>query len=151
MITQKKEHCNRKYLQNRKKTHTMYAMSAYPIYSVGDEVEFEITHLNGSAVPRWDIYLNDLGGINIYATGTVTEVSSDFISVEYEVEGYIGKGTCAFPYYGNTSYNKWQWARKGFLRKKNRNTRCECGSESVYGYNNPFHAFYCPKHDKDKK
>ncbi len=126
-----------------------YIESKPPKFLEGDEVEFEIVTVSGSAVPRWDTHNNDHGRKNsrpIFAKGEVTLVTPEYICVEFEVAEFIGKGQATFPYYDHKKYTSWQWGRDGYLRKII-GKRCVCGAEKC----NTTHSFWCDKYDKYKK
>ena len=123
----------------------------HPIFAEGDQVEFEVVMFNGSAIPRWDLHNNDNGRNTpdpIIGKGEVTLVAPDYIYVEYEVDGLIGKGNATFPYYAHKKYTTWQWNRSGYLKKCNV-PRCVCGSETVYGKDTKLHSFWCEKNKKE--
>lgn len=71
--------------------------------------------------------------------------------MQYELDGFLGMGICTWPNYNHKKYSEWQWERKGYLKKVKRKTKCECGSEAVYGERTNLHSFWCVKHKKEKK
>jgi hypothetical protein len=134
-----------------------------PIFTIGEEVEFEVA--KGKNYARWD-YTNinniniDLGGSGVWAKGVIVDaeealggysastfdidfMGTQYIYVKYEIDEMVGAGYAGFPRKNNVNYNSWQWSRKGFLRKS---SRCVCGAEKC----NTTHSFWCEKYVKYK-
>ena len=120
---------------------------AVPTFKVGDEVEFEKSTYQPSALPRWDEHNEDMGSSGIWIRGKVKRVSKVYIEIEYEFEDYIGKGQANFPYIDHYKYSSHQWKRRGYLMKIGGEIKCVCGGATVFGKGTNLHSFWCDKSD----
>lgn len=118
-----------------------------PEFEIGDEVEFEVVPTPATIRSRWTNDNQDSGASGKFVRGKVISVDPQYIKTKFYADqyGYMGAGEAWFPYTGNDKYTNWQWKRKGYLTKIGGDTKCECGSEKIYGVNNHIHSHWCPK------
>jgi hypothetical protein len=115
------------------------------LFNVGDEIEFETCAGGQQNQPRWNFDL-DLGGSGKWAYGKIIFIDDQIIQVEYEIEGYIGKGNCTWPNTANRKFNFEQWDREGYLKlreEKPKQIKCECGGDKLHIP----HSDWCPKYN----